>query len=115
MTSKSTFATVVAADLKQVERSLDTALGQAGLLLTTMTTGRMEAGFAACVGHTALSSLAEAIQNGVAMRGRVVQTHSRLAEAADTMGLSWTTSGPLEDKTGDGTTETGPIGLAIET
>lgn len=91
-------AGTIATDLRNIEHQTDDLLASAGTLLATMVTGRRSAGFAAEFGHTALVSLGEAIQQGISMRSRFVQTHQRLAVAASSAGIDVATLGPLEDK-----------------
>ena len=103
--SRQAYTSVVRADLQATEHSIDAALAQAGQLLHSLTSGRAGSDFAAVVGHDALITLADGIKEGVAFRGRVVQTHSRLQEAAKGMKLPAAAYGPLEDKPDDGEPE----------
>lgn len=97
------FAGVVAADLRDAEATIDRSLAQAGILLTTLTTGRMEAGLAAQTGHAALLRLGEAISAGISYRGQMVSLHRTLETAAGKLGANWNMGGPLESKPEDGT------------
>ena len=104
MTNADVFAGLVAQDLRGLEHSLDEALAKAGSMLLTLSEGRRRAGLGANVGQHALVSVGDII----AARGDIVKAHSRFARVADAMGLDYTTMGPLEDKHGDGSSETPP-------
>ena len=96
--TESAYTNVIAADLQSAERLIDQSIAQAATLLANMAGGRAGAGYAAAVGHTAVQSLGEAIQSGITMRSRLIQTHDRLAVSAGQMGVSWTLGGPTETK-----------------
>jgi hypothetical protein len=108
VTNADVFAGLVAQDLRGLEHSLDEALAKAGSMLLTLSEGRRRAGLGANVGQHALVSVGDTIAGVIAARGDIVKAHSRFARVADAMGLDYTTMGPLEDKHGDGSSETPP-------
>lgn len=92
------FAGVVAADLIETEKSIDQSLAKAGMLLTTMVSGRDEVGMPALIGHHALAHLSEAISAGVSYRGHLVSLHKNLEATGRKIGADWSLGGPLEPK-----------------
>ena len=96
------FAGVVAGDLRTTERSIDEGLANAGILLTNLVSGRLEAGLPAQIGQSALVKLSEAIAAGVECRDRLVSVHRTLEVAGRKMGADWSAGGPLEPKPDDG-------------
>lgn len=100
------YSSVVAADLVDTEDTIDQSLAKAGILLTSMASGRLEAGLPAQVGHHALTHLADAIQAGVVYRGHMVALHRSLEAAGRKMGADWSMGGPLESKPEDGSQHT---------
>lgn len=105
-TALNQFSSIVAADLIDTELTIDQSLAKAGILLTNMASGRVEAELPAQVGHHALTHLAEAIQAGVVYRGHMVALHRSLEVAGRKMGADWSMGGPLESKPDDGSKHT---------
>lgn len=96
------FAGVIAADLTDAERSIDESIAKASILLTTLVSGRMEAGLPAQTGHQAVAKLGDAITSAIAFRGSVVGAHRSLEAVAVSLGANWNAGGPLEPKPDDG-------------
>ncbi|MFB7879983.1 MULTISPECIES: hypothetical protein [Brevundimonas] len=97
------FAGVIAAELRETELRTDMSLAQAGVLLTSLTTGRNEVGLPAPFGQAALAKLGEAIANGIEYRSSLVSLHRSLEVAGNKIGADWSLGGPLEPKPDDGT------------
>lgn len=96
------FAGVVAADLNEAERSIDESIAKTSILITTLVSGRIQAGLPTQTGHTALAKLGEALNSAIALRGSVSGAHKTLETAATKLGASWTAGGPFEPKPDDG-------------
>lgn len=96
-------ASVIAADLHETEVRVDMSLAQAGVLLTSMTSGRNEAGLPAQFGQCALAKLGKAISSGIEYRSSLVSLHRSLEVAGGAIGADWSLGGPLEPKPDDGT------------
>lgn len=97
------FACVIAADLRETEHRVDMSLAQAGVLLTSMTSGREKVGLPAPFGQAALAKLGQAITNGIEYRSSLVSLHRSLEVAGGRIGADWSLGGPLEPKPEDGT------------
>lgn len=96
--AKTEFAANVADRLRAVEHAIDAAIADACLLTHDMTRHRVNAGFAAQVGHQALTH-ANLLQTALLeARSQAIHAHDRLAREARVMGIEATASGPLEDK-----------------
>ena len=80
------FASVIAAELRETELRIDMSLAQAGVLLTSMTAGRNEAGLPASFGQTALTKLGAAIATGVEYRSSLISLHRSLEAAGNKIG-----------------------------
>ena len=106
------FAGVIAADLTETERSIDQSLAKAGMLLTTLVSGRMEADLPAQTGQLALTKLGEAINSGISYRSNMVMVHRSLEAVASKMGVIHA-AGPFEPKPDDGSKHI-PLGAALE-
>lgn len=96
-------ASVIAADLHETELRVDMSLAQAGVLLTSMTSGRNEVGLPAQFGQCALAKLGKAITDGIEYRSSLVSLHRSLEVAGGKIGADWALGGPLEPKPDDGT------------
>mgnify|MGYP000868829430 CR=1 FL=1 len=96
------FASVLAADLKATERAIDDSLAKAGMMLTNMASGRIEAGLAAQTGHAAMTKVGEAINAGINYRGTMVDLHRTLEVHGRKMKADWSMGGPFESKPEDG-------------
>ncbi len=83
------FASVIAAELRETELRIDMSLAQAGVLLTSMTAGRNEAGLPASFGQTALTKLGAAIATGVEYRSSLISLHRSLEAAGNKIGADW--------------------------
>lgn len=99
-------AGTTAHELRALEAAIDTALGRAGQLMTTLTEGRQAAGLASSVGHAALLQLGASITAGIEMRGRVIRTHGQLTTVAERLGVPTEAFGPGEGKLPEDETET---------
>lgn len=97
------FAGVIVGDLIQTEKSIDQGLANAGMLLTTLATGRLEAGLPAQTGHLVLTKLSSAIAAAVECRQQLVNVHRTLEIVGGKLGADWSAAGPLEPKPDDGT------------
>ena len=108
-------AGATAHELRALEAAIDTALGRAGQLMTTLTEGRQAAGLASSVGHSALLQLGATINAGIEMRGRAIRTHGQLQDIADQLGIATEAFGPGEGKLPKDETESPrPTGQLIE-
>lgn len=106
------FAGVIAADLIETERSIDQSIAKAGMLLTTLVSGRLEADIPAQTGQIALAKLGEAINAAIAYRSNMVMVHRSLDVIADKLGVVHA-AGPFEPKPDDGSKHT-PLVLTRE-
>lgn len=94
--SPSPFVNIVASDLRAAETAVDQSIARAALVLSHLD-GRASEGLTAAFGHTAVISLGEAIQSGIAMRTRLVQAHDRVTRDAVENGIAlggWTEDKP---------------------
>ncbi|MBV7256378.1 hypothetical protein KCG44_06210 [Pacificimonas sp. WHA3] len=77
----------VAVRLHAAEEALDAALAETAHLTASMPTARAEAGVSAMFGQDALLFANEAISALVAARGALLETHRKLDETKNQMGL----------------------------
>lgn len=96
------FASVLAADLRTTEETIDESLAKAGIMLTNMASGRVSAGLPAQTGHHALARLGEAINAGISYREKMVNLHRTLEASGRVLGADWSMGGPFEEKPDDG-------------
>jgi hypothetical protein len=87
----------VARELQAAEELLDQAIQQFTRLTSTMLTARQDAGVSAAVGHAAFDSVAEANALIFQTRSKLLDTHYRLNEAKDDVGLRTMGYGTLQD------------------
>lgn len=108
------FAGVVAGDLRQTEQAIDQSLSNAGILLTSLVSGRVEAGLPAQTGHQVLVKVSSAIAAAVECREQLVSAHKTLELVGGKLGADWSAGGPLEPKPDDGSISV-PILTSAET
>jgi hypothetical protein len=77
----------VAESLYGVENAIDQALARAAELNATMVTARADAGLSAMVGHDAFEGAVAAFAALARARGDIVETHRRLTETRNQIGL----------------------------
>lgn len=107
------FASVAAAELHAAEKAIDAAISNTSQLITLLSSGRSQAGFAAAVGQRGFESLAAVIPNLAAARGGLVQAHQRLERDARHLGVTWAFA-PGETKPTDPIKELRPTGRLAE-
>lgn len=78
---------VLAEDINQLERLIDEAIIRASSIGQTLTGGRLDARVAAGMGQGVLEDLAQVIPTAVALRGQVVEMHSRMERMAGRLGI----------------------------
>jgi hypothetical protein len=74
-----TAARAIKGELIPVEASIDVALGQLGMLISTACRARLDAGLPAHIGQEALSDLTAATAMMAELRARVIAAHRSLA------------------------------------
>jgi hypothetical protein len=87
------------------ENAIDIALTRAAELTAAMPQARAEARLPAMVGQAALDRASEVFVALVQARRQIVETHARLDEAREQMGLREVDAGDTEPKTPPGFTE----------
>ncbi len=88
----------IARRLQTAEHAVDKAMVETSALIQAMIEGRVEAGFAAEVGHPALLNIVRSLSRLADARGAVVEGHSGLAAIASEHDIGWRLDGPLEEK-----------------
>lgn len=97
----------VAESLFAVEEAIDAALARAAELNSTLATARIEANLSAVVGQDAFEVAAAAFASIAKARGEIVETHKRLSETKNEIGLRAVAIGdqgkpePAPNRTGD--------------
>ena len=76
---------MVATDLVEAERDLDTAMLSTVRLMNTMLEARRATGVPLATGHGAIKRVADAVSQLVEVRGALVDGHGELAEVKSTM------------------------------
>jgi len=88
----------VARRLRSAEHAVDKAMVETTALIQEMIHSRSEAGFAACVGQSALLSMVRGLNQLAEARGAVVEGHQGLAVVAESADIFPRLEGPLESK-----------------
>lgn len=91
-------ATRIARRLRTAEHAVDTAMIETTALIQLMIESRIEAGFAAQVGQTALLDMVRSLSQLAQARSAVVDGHQGLADVAEAAGMGWRMEGPIESK-----------------
>jgi len=84
--------------LIDTERAIDDAISKMAELTGYMPIARNSANLSAIVGQDAISQAAVTLSTLIGARGQIVETHNRLADARDQIGLRETAIGGGEDK-----------------
>ncbi len=87
----------VARELQAAEQLLDETIQQFTRLTSTMLSARVDAGVSAVTGHAAFDSVAEANALIFQTRSKLLDTHYRLNEAKDDVGLRTVGFGAWQD------------------
>ena len=101
----------VAKHLFAAEDALDSTLGEAGKLLSSMCEARVSQRLPAIAGQKAIAGLAQTVSALEAARRGILDTHEGLAEIRDEYGLSVTAAGVLP-KPGEDTATRGRLTVA---
>ncbi len=88
----------IAGRLAAAENAVDVALALAGELAVSLPVGRAKANVAAEVGQEAMAAMAETLTKLVTARAALIETHHRLADARDLIGLRAVSFGGLAPK-----------------
>ncbi len=100
----------LASRLFETESAIDEAISKMADLAGYMPIARVDANLSAVVGQDALSQAALALSALINARGQIVETHNRLADTRDQIGLRETALGGGADKP---PIVQGSIGLAL--
>lgn len=77
----------IAAPLRQLEATIDTAIEQAGHVMIAMARGRKRGKVAAATGHEAFEALGQTVSALFEGRGRIVACHQSLEQTRHDLGV----------------------------